>query len=140
MTVFSDFIPGIGIGCLHMGKRVPWWDYLLCSSCSAVWNTLIIFSVDLRIFFGMAKLHNPALLAGNWWLCKRKKSHDCKNCQLPGSPAARIAKFWIRTLCSGLSIDRLCSYLQLSSSSVCFYFHSCPAVPSSFSLPATFMP
>lgn len=48
--------------------------YLLCSSYSVGWNTLIIFLVDLRLFFGMDKLHNPAVLTGEWWLCKRKIS------------------------------------------------------------------
>ena len=126
--MFSDVIPGTCIGCVSKDKKkVPWWDYLLCSSCSLAWNSLIVFSVDLSLFFGMAKLHKPAVPAGNWWLCKRKKkSHDCKNLE---SSAARITKFLIGT------------FVQVSALTFSVLICSPPVVPCVFiSTPALRLP
>lgn len=49
-----------------------------------------------------------------------------------GGPHCQDNKVSDQNFCSGLSSDLLCSYLQSSSSSVCFHFHSCPQHPAHF--------
>lgn len=63
---------------------------------------------------------------------KERKSHDCRNCRSLEDLDARITKSYTRTFSSGPSIDLYCSYVQYCSSSGCFNFHLCPAVPKSF--------
>lgn len=95
------------------------------------------FLCGFEAFLWNGQTARPCSTRRELMIMQKKKSHDCKNCQLLEALTARITKFSMRTFCSGFSIDLLCSYLQFSSS---FHFHLCPAVPCSFSLPATFMP